>query len=69
MTASLSICAAAGRPRRPFQARVAFGRFGGPAFSGIHAVVIALMRHRVTGAIIGMMGALGFVGWAMAYVL
>ncbi len=45
------------------------GRFGGPAFSGIHAVVIALMRHRVTGAIIGLMGALGFVGWAMAYVL
>jgi hypothetical protein len=43
------------------------GRFGGQAFTGIHAVVVALMRHRVTGALIGLMGALGFIGWAMTY--
>jgi len=46
-----------------------YGRFGGPPISGVHAIVIALMRHRVTGALICLMGALGFVGWAMAYVL
>ena len=45
------------------------GRFGGQAFTGIHAVVITLMRHRVTGTLIGMMGALGFFGWVMTYVL
>lgn len=45
------------------------GRLGGPAFSGIHAVVVALMRHRVTGALIAMMGGLGLIGWAMAYLV
>ena len=45
------------------------GRLGGPAFSGIHAVVVALMRHRVTGALIAIMGGLGLIGWAMAYVI
>lgn len=49
--------------------RCRYGRFGGPAFSGVHAVVVALMRHRATGAIICLMGALGFAGWAMTYVL
>ena len=43
------------------------GRFGGQAFTGIHAVVVALMRHRVTGALIGIMGALGFIGWAVRF--
>jgi hypothetical protein len=45
------------------------GRLGGPAFSGIHAVVVALMRHRVTGALIAMMGGLGLIGWTLAYVV
>jgi hypothetical protein len=45
------------------------GRFGGQKFTGIHALVIALMRHRVTGALIGLMGALGFIGWVMTYAL
>lgn len=49
--------------------RCRYGRFGGPAFSGVHAVVVALMHHRATGAIICLMGALGFAGWAMTYVL
>lgn len=44
-----------------------YGRFGGPPLVGVHAVVIALLRHRVTGAIICLMGALGFAGWALAY--
>jgi hypothetical protein len=49
--------------------RCRYGRFGGPAFSGVHAIVVALMRQRVTGAIICLMGALGLVGWTMTYVL
>jgi hypothetical protein len=49
--------------------RCRYGRFGGPAFSGVHAIVVALMRQRVTGAIICLMGALGLIGWTMTYVL
>lgn len=56
-------------PRTFVRPRLRFGRFGGPPLSGIHAVVIALLRHRVTGAVICLMGALGLVGWAMTWAL
>jgi len=49
--------------------RAEFGRFGGPQAPGIHAVVIALLCHPVTGALIRLMGALGFGGWATTYLL
>lgn len=48
---------------------IGFGRFGAPRPPGIHAVVIALLRHRVTGALICLMHALGFAAWATASAL
>lgn len=66
MTASALLDASC-LPRTFVRRRLRFGRFSGPPFAGIHAVVIALLRHRVSGALICLMGALGLVGWAMTF--
>jgi len=36
--------------------------------AGTHAVVISMLRHPVTGAIMVMMFVLGMVGWLRTYV-
>jgi len=50
-------------------AHIRFAPSGGPQLPGIHAVVIALLCHPLTGGLIRLMGALGFGGWATTYLL
>lgn len=66
------------RIRRPFSRRAAtttlrnspdaYRHFLRPNFlSSTNEVVIASMRHNVTGGLIGLFFAFGFIGWSLTF--
>lgn len=46
----------------------AFRRFRSASLSsGAHEMLLTALRHRLTGAFIALMGALGLVGWWLTF--
>jgi hypothetical protein len=46
-----------------------FCRGLGSGSRGFQPLLAAMMAHRVTGALIGIIGALGFIGWVWTFVV